>query len=224
MYHTVWNDFADWYLETSKTSPNPGVLAYGLETILKLAHPFAPFVTETIWQTLKWEGDSLLIISSWPNDNVDFVTTKSKEFSQLQAIIIELRAMITKLNLTKPVLYHADEPLIASNADMISKLARLEKVSPKLNGNGLHLTTIELDAWVEIDPQIARNYIDKLDSQRTEQALHAERLLSRLANKSYAANAPKKLVQETEKQLEEVKQQLVQINSEIDTFTEVISD
>ncbi|HEV2412403.1 MAG TPA: valine--tRNA ligase, partial [Candidatus Saccharimonadales bacterium] len=58
VYHLVWDDFADWYIEASKLEPNDSVLAYSLETILKLVHPFAPFVTETIWQTLKWE-DSL---------------------------------------------------------------------------------------------------------------------------------------------------------------------
>ncbi len=52
LYHTVWDDFADWYLEASKATPNHAMLAYCLEALLKLAHPFAPFVTETIWQTL----------------------------------------------------------------------------------------------------------------------------------------------------------------------------
>ena len=70
LYHTVWDDFADWYLEASKAAPNHGLLAYALETLLKLAHPFAPFITETIWQTLKWEGDSLLIKVTGPKSTV----------------------------------------------------------------------------------------------------------------------------------------------------------
>src|SRR6266852_3059946 len=60
LYHFVWDDFADWYVEASKAEPNVPLLAYGLEVILILAHPFAPFVTETIWQTLGLEGDSIL--------------------------------------------------------------------------------------------------------------------------------------------------------------------
>ena len=62
LYHFVWDDLADWYIEASKAEPNKQLLAYLLETVLILAHPFAPFVTETIWQTLAWEGDS----SPWP--------------------------------------------------------------------------------------------------------------------------------------------------------------
>jgi len=52
IYHLVWDDFADWYIEASKTNPNIPMLVFGLETILKLLHPFAPFVTETIWPRL----------------------------------------------------------------------------------------------------------------------------------------------------------------------------
>ncbi|MBI2589026.1 valine--tRNA ligase [Candidatus Saccharibacteria bacterium] len=51
LYHFVWDDFADWYVEVSKTTPNREVLAFVLKSTLKIAHPFAPFVTETIWQS-----------------------------------------------------------------------------------------------------------------------------------------------------------------------------
>src|SRR5206468_12998236 len=60
LYHFVWDDLADWYIEASKAQPNKPLLAFVLEAVLTLAHPFAPFVTETIWHTLAWEPDSLL--------------------------------------------------------------------------------------------------------------------------------------------------------------------
>src|SRR5699024_7143843 len=56
MYHAVWDSVADWYVESSKDHLNPGMLAWVLETSLRIAHPFAPFVTETIWQTLSWKN------------------------------------------------------------------------------------------------------------------------------------------------------------------------
>ena len=52
VYHAIWDNVADWFVEASKTQDNPDMLAWVLETSLKIAHPFAPFVTETIWQTL----------------------------------------------------------------------------------------------------------------------------------------------------------------------------
>ncbi len=66
IYHFVWDDLADWYIETSKTTPNAPLLAKVLEIVLIFAHPFAPFVTETIWQTLNWIGDSVLASQLWP--------------------------------------------------------------------------------------------------------------------------------------------------------------
>jgi len=55
-YSLLWNDLADWYLEASKDQGNIGVLVYALETVLQLAHPFAPFVTEAIWQNMPWQS------------------------------------------------------------------------------------------------------------------------------------------------------------------------
>jgi len=56
IYHTVWDDVADWYIEASKVEQNIDMNAYVLDTILRLTHPFAPFLTETIWQAITtWE-------------------------------------------------------------------------------------------------------------------------------------------------------------------------
>ena len=60
LYHFVWNDFADWYVEASKVEPNKSLLSYLLEQTLILAHPFAPFVTEAIWQEFNWDPNSIL--------------------------------------------------------------------------------------------------------------------------------------------------------------------
>ncbi|MBI2798023.1 valine--tRNA ligase [Candidatus Saccharibacteria bacterium] len=65
VYSLLWDDLADKYLEHSKSDLNPAVLVYGLETVLRLLHPFAPFVTETIWQQLPWTNSNL-ITEQWP--------------------------------------------------------------------------------------------------------------------------------------------------------------
>ncbi|HXR49630.1 MAG TPA: valine--tRNA ligase, partial [Verrucomicrobiae bacterium] len=66
LYHFVWDDLADWYLEASKAAPNLPLLMEILRQTLIMIHPFAPFVTETIWQTLESTGDSVLAVQPWP--------------------------------------------------------------------------------------------------------------------------------------------------------------
>lgn len=219
LYHTVWDDFADWYIEASKSAPNPGLLAYGLETILKLAHPFAPFVTETIWQTLKWENDKMLISAEWPATK-DWDKRSVATFEAIRSLISESRAIIRNLGAHKVHLYHKGSALLTEHAELITRLARLDGISEVEGGKGLHLTQTAEDCWLDIDHETAKGYISKLEQQQTEAALSVERLKARLANKSYADNAPEKLVHETKAQLAEAEQRLRQINTELDSFTE----
>ena len=65
IYHTVWDDVADWYIESSKIEQNVDMNAYVLDTVLRLTHPFAPFLTETIWQALPWH-DTILAGETMP--------------------------------------------------------------------------------------------------------------------------------------------------------------
>jgi valyl-tRNA synthetase len=60
VYHVIWDDLADWYIESSKTAINRPLLSWSLASCLQLAHPFAPFVTETIWQTLNYTTGILM--------------------------------------------------------------------------------------------------------------------------------------------------------------------
>src|SRR5690606_13648837 len=86
IYHLLWDDFADWYIEASKVSLNKGLLGYALETILKLTHPFAPFITETIWQTFNNQADSLLITTQWPEARKGSVKAYD-EFEEIKALV-----------------------------------------------------------------------------------------------------------------------------------------
>ncbi|MDO8560860.1 MAG: valine--tRNA ligase [bacterium] len=69
IYEFAWHDFADKYIEYSKTKEDDGVketLAYTLEILLKLLHPFMPFVTEEIWSHLPIKNKKLLMVEEWP--------------------------------------------------------------------------------------------------------------------------------------------------------------
>lgn len=89
LYHFIWDDLADQYLEASKTEPNSPVLAFVLATVLKLAHPFVPFVTEAIWQELS-SDQSLLMTEQWPKLNLDVDQTKVDNFA------VEIKEILAK--------------------------------------------------------------------------------------------------------------------------------
>ena len=219
VYHLLWDDFADWYIEASKSSLNPGVLAYGLETILKLAHPFAPFVTETIWQTLKWEGDTLLIASPWPEARrAD--KAQVAEFEQIKAIVTEIRYIKGVMGLKHDIqLYHTGEALLTDQGPLIQSLARLGGVTEVSDGHGLHLTSVPFRCWLDIDQETAQNFVKELQSKIADQEKVAKQLEGRLSNDSYVKNAPKAIVEETRDQLKTAQQQLKKLQDEHSRFS-----
>jgi valyl-tRNA synthetase len=235
VYQFIWHDLADWYVEASKIKPNQALLAYALEASLKLTHPFAPFVTETIWQILSWEGEpveslsqgstaqsSLLAVAPWPTEAaVD--KTKARQFQDLVEIISEARRITTAVGVKSATLYYRASPLIGENADLISRLGRLGQVTETtaVKGQGIRVTKAGYDVWLDIGVAETRAYIDRLIEQRSRRAESVERLEGRLASPGYAGKAPPEVVDQTRQHLEEEKILLTQDEAEIDTFSKL---
>lgn len=218
LYHFIWDDLADWYIEASKAEPNLPLLASVLESVLVLTHPFAPFVTETIWQTLAWEQDSILATREFSNI-LSYDQDRAGDFTELQTIISEVRTIIRSLKVSDVTLYHRDTSLLTSNAALITRLARLKAVTSVTDGNGLALTSTKLDCWLDIDSATARAYASDLQAKYDKQAAYISQLEARLSNDSYVQNAPQKLVDETRHQLDEAQDMLTSISAEQARFS-----
>jgi valyl-tRNA synthetase len=225
LYHFVWDDFADWYIEASKAEQNLPLLAHCLESILTIAHPFAPFVTETIWQTLGWQGSadnvSILAIQPWPTVAAS-EETKAKEFETVKAVVSESRFIVRALRASDVTLLYSGSAVIGSNADLIARLARLKAVSEAQEGqgsDGIALTSTEEQCWLDIDRDKARAYGEELKTKHAAAEKVVQQLEGRLNNKSYVDNAPAAVVQQTREQLEEAKQQLEAISAEQKRFS-----
>lgn len=223
VYHFIWHDLADWYIEASKSVPNLSVLGYVLETSLKLAHPFAPFVTEAIWQTLDWEHDTLLVVQSWP-ELTEVDEAKSSQFQDVLEIITDIRRLSTAVGVNKPKLLFRSSPVIADNANLIKSLGRVGEIveSAAEKQQGMRINKPGYDTWLDIDIGTAKAFIDKLIDQKAERGASVERLEIRLSNPSYADKAPQAVVDETRQQLEQEKGLLLQIESEIDAFSKLV--
>ncbi|MFO0881980.1 MAG: valine--tRNA ligase [Candidatus Saccharimonadales bacterium] len=218
LYHFVWDELADWYIEASKVAPNKQLLAQLLETILKLAHPFAPFVTETIWQTLSWTGDTLLITQAWPT-LPSFDQKRAKEFEELQKIVSEIRYITTALDVKGAGFYFTKNQFLAENAELIKRLSKTHSAKEVTDGHGMHLTSTKLDCWLDIDLATAQRYVTKLKVTKLEKEAVIERLEARLNNKSYTDKAPASVVQQTKDQLHDEQILLDKIEKEIATFS-----
>jgi len=218
LYHFVWDDVADWYIEASKSQESREVLGYVLENVLKLAHPFAPFVTETIWQTLYSDTDSLLITSTWP-EPVKGDSEAAAEFEELQRMVTEARTIVHSLGLMhKPTLYYTDVPFLATNGELLARLAGLDKVQEVSSGAGLHLTSTKYRCWLDVDSATLEAYGEKLSRQIEDQEKLLGQLQARLNNKSYVANAPKHVVQQTKDQLSDAQAGLTRLKEEQERF------
>jgi valyl-tRNA synthetase len=217
LYHFVWDDLADWYIEASKKEPNSSVLGFVLESVLALAHPFAPFATETIWQALGWR-DGLLINASWPN--VPHASAKqARVFEEVQIIVTEARYIMAALKAPKSTLYHKQVTFLNDHAALITQLARLQKVVDVRDGSGLRLTSTKYNCWLDIDSETASAYAEELKAKLEAQDQLIRQFRARLDNTAYIAKAPKRLVDETKEQLEAATMQKKTIQREYERFT-----
>jgi valyl-tRNA synthetase len=217
LYHFVWDDLADWYVEASKAAPNIDLLAYALESTLTLMHPFAPFVTETIWQALNWH-DELLVSYHWPtppkaND------TLAQDFEDIKTIVAETRYITNALNEKGSTLYFTDAPLLEENAELVARLARLQAIEKTEQGTGLQLTQTQIVCWLDISEGKAKEYLHELEDKQTKQQQVIDRLEQRLGNSSYVDNAPAEIIAQTREQLDDALAVLQGIQREYQRFS-----
>ena len=214
MYHAIWDSVADWYIEASKDQDNPDLLAWVIDTSLKLAHPFAPFVTETIWQTLQWH-DSLLIKETWPTI-IDFDEIAAAEFGRVQQLVSETRFVITSLpGNEKYGLLYQDDSLIEDNKDLIQRLARLKSVESTDQARGVRLAASGRDAWLDVSAETLSEHQINLEERLASTHGDIKALEGRLKNVNYLQKAPAKLVDETKSQLEEKKAVVIRLQHEL---------
>lgn len=199
VYHSVWDKMADWYLEASKTALEPSVMVWALETCLKIAHPFAPFVTETIWQTLKWE-DSMVITNPWP-ERTEYDETQAVHFEQLQNIVSETREVLGIIGSKDIAMLTNSSQLALENAELIRKLTRVGYVQTTEEGSGLRLTSTHEHVWLDLDQEQITKFTDTLKKKLSEIEQSIEALEKRLSNESYVTNAPEALVAESKEEL-----------------------
>lgn len=217
VYHAIWDDVADWYIESSKTAINRPLLSWVLATSLQLAHPFAPFVTETIWQTLNYT-DGLLMKEQWPTPE-KFDSIAAEQFERIKDLVSEGRWIIAELpgNKKYRMLFENDN-LIADNKDLIKHLMRLESIEEIDQPRGLRLAVANREAWLDIDDETLYQHQTELEVRLAETRQKRDALQKRLDNPAYLEKAPAHLVEETKEQLAEQEQLIKRFIAELEVI------
>jgi valyl-tRNA synthetase len=213
LYHFVWDDLADWYIEASKSEPNPALLRQVLRSTLILLHPFAPFITEAVWQNLGYGKDGLLAVQPLPQTPASDKIEAGK-FQLIIDLVRQIRSVNQAVGIAKPRLLYTDSPLIENNAKLITSLARLGSLEKTGEGRGLAMI-FQDRIWLDIDQEAAKAYRDNLSDKKNGLEAAIKRLEARLSNEAYVNNAPEELVNQTREELERERQSLQEVEERL---------
>ena len=220
IYEFTWGTFCDWYLELAKPILNGeeveakaetrATIAWVLDQVLKLLHPFMPFITEELWARLVEVGverDNLLCLSTWPVFEGLADADADEEIGWIVRLVSEVRSVRSEMNVPPG----AKVPLALVGAgkatraradhheDTIKRLARIDTISfPKAPPKGsaqmvLGDTTAALPLAGIIDMAVERVRLER----ETEKArAEIKKVDAKLGNESFLAKAPPEVVEE----------------------------
>ncbi len=238
IYDFVWSDFCDWYIEMEKPllyGDNEklkihalSMLSYVLETVLKLLHPFVPFVTEEIFQIL--HPDKALIVEEWPKYNKRLTYyAEAKAFEGVMNLIKAVRNIRAEMNVapskrvTLLIKDNEHRPFFEKTAMFIEKLAGASHVEfVKEKPTDVKVSTavsdsvevyIPLGELVDTEKEIAR--LTKELENTEKEILRAEGMLG---NQKFVANAPKALVEKERDKLEKYRQKRDKLSEQIENL------
>ena len=219
VYQMVWHDLADWYLEASKKQPNQQLLVYVLEAYLKVVHPFAPFVTEAIWQSLDWR-EGLIIGEQYPTPAENgFDAVRAGEFAEIMAIVEEVRYLNAELPGNKNYdLLYTDDQLIATNAEIIAHLGQMKQVTSTDKPRGMRVAVSSHKCWLDVDADTLYQHQANLEMRLLEQRGLGAKLADRLDNQNYLQKAPPHLIAESRAQLADIEKVIKRLERELAEF------
>jgi valyl-tRNA synthetase len=223
----VWNDFADWYLEASKfedSENKQAILLHVLRTVLKLLHPFAPFVTEVIWKKF---NSSMLMVEKYPEElKNNFIGSYGvADFEEVRKIVVAIRNArsenkIEPAKKVEAVIYGGEntawlkknEVLIKSLKTGISDLKISEKGEKISNAIYAAVGGIEIYLIGAIDTEKEKARIEK-EISNLEKFVAA--LNGKLSNQEFVGKAPEKVVAVEKEKLAKAEMELAKLKEQL---------
>ena len=246
IYEFLWDEYADWYIEISKTrmrDPATAVMArrvlvYVWERCLRLLHPFMPFLTETLWQQLPHVGSSIMI-ENWPKmgqEQLHIEQSSLTNFKAIQALIRSIRNARAEYNVEAgkkiAAVIKADGKLAQSLSEekaSLSLLGRIEESSLSIidiaaavpSTKCVHLLVQEgLEAFLPMADMVDREKeLMRLSKQAEKLQKDISGLESRLQSKGFVDKAPESVIAEVKANLADKMDQLRAVNKSIESLS-----
>ncbi len=223
LYRFLWQDFCDWGIELSKVDKN-SILELGAiyKESMKLLHPFMPFITEYIYQTLngtKLENSTSIMIMDYPKQKD---TENREDFDIIIDAIRSIRRAKALVNLADQKIKKA---YVLANLDewakpYIQKLAKVEtiefideKIDDAIVDIGDKIETFIPLSDIDLTPIIQR-----LSKQQAKLQKEIEKLQHKLSNKNFIQRAPKEVVDKNQTELAQLQEKLKKVNDELKTL------
>ncbi len=240
IYHFFWHDYCDWYLEMIKARlyhPEKEddkrtaltVASYIMKGSMELLHPFMPFITEEIWQNLKSADEESIVISAWPQSDLSLADNEAEEqIDFIREAVSGIRNIRAEMNVPPAkkinLQVNADDKMwqiIEKNKSHFNALAKTEKVMPleddfdKSDAGTVVVRNVEF--FIALD-----DLIDKeKEKERLEKELNRlqgleKAILGKLNNENFTSRAPKQVVENERKKLQNIQENLnkVRLNYE----------
>ncbi len=221
LYSTIWDKYADWFIESQKQYKNIPLLKVTLEMILKMLHPFAPFATEAIWQSLSWTG-GMLVIQDWPT-RLKFDPISAERFESLQDVVRETRRLLMDLKSAnqsnKWGLLYGDDALVADNELLVMGLTKVNSISScEGQPRGLRLALTNHEVYLDVPEEVVRKYRENIEERILKIGRELDALNLRLTNPNYVNKAPAHLVWQTREGVKEKTELIERLKKELEVI------
>lgn len=218
LYSVIWDKYADWFIESQKMYKNVPLLKVTLEMILTMLHPFAPFVTEAIWQSLSWTN-GMLVVQKWPPRLV-WDEISAENFERLMVVVSEIRRVSNELlgasGGKKWTALYGDDALVDDNQVLVAKLANLESmVSCEGQPRGLRLALANHEIYLDVSAEVVKAYRDRLEERILKVGRELDALNARMMNPNYVDKAPVELVKQTRDGISEKEKLIERLRGEL---------